>query len=63
MERTRTGNAMLYWAPIFAVRVMTPLQTACPKKTIGMASLAVKPRDMRDDTVLASGGASMSDVQ
>lgn len=36
---------------------------AKPKNTMGMVSLAVKPRDMTEETVLASGGASMSLVQ
>ena len=63
IERTRTGNEMLYCAPILAVRVMTQLQMANPKNTMGIVSLAVNPRDMTEDTVLASGGASISDVQ
>ena len=63
IERTMTGNAMLYWAPILPVSVMTTLQMANPKKTIGIVSLAVKPSAMTDETVLASGGASMSEVQ
>jgi hypothetical protein len=42
---------------------MTQLQMQKPKKTMGIVSLAVKPSDMTDDTVLASGGASMSEHQ
>ena len=34
-----------------------------PKKTIGMVSLAVNPSDITEDTVDASGGASISEVQ
>lgn len=63
MERTRTGKEILYCAPILAVKVITQLQMAKPKNTMGMVSLAVKPRDMTDETVLARGGASMSLVQ
>lgn len=39
------------------------LQMAKPKKTMGMVSLAVKPKDMTLDTVAAKGGASMSEHQ
>lgn len=63
MLRTITGKGTAYVAPILPVRVMTTLQIANPKKTIGIVSLAVNPRDMTEETVLASGGASMSDVQ
>jgi hypothetical protein len=42
---------------------MTTLQIKKPKKTIGIVSRAVKPRDMTVETVEARGGASMSDVQ
>lgn len=42
---------------------MTSEQMAKPKKTIGIVSLAVKPNDMTPLTVLARGGASISDVQ
>jgi hypothetical protein len=45
------------------VRVMTTLQMQNPKKTIGIVSLAVKPSDMTEETVLANGGASMSEHQ
>jgi hypothetical protein len=58
MLRTMTGNGMLYVAPILPVRVTTTLQMAKPKKTIGIVSRAVKPRDMTLDTVAARGGAS-----
>lgn len=43
--------------------MITTLQIAKPKNTIGIVSLAVKPRAITLDTVLASGGASISDVQ
>jgi hypothetical protein len=42
---------------------MTTEQMANPKKTIGIVSRAVKPRDMTDETVEAKGGASMSEHQ
>jgi hypothetical protein len=63
MLRTITGNGTAYVAPILPVRVMTTLQIANPKKTIGIVSLAVKPKDMTEETVLASGGASISEHQ
>jgi len=47
----------------FPVRVMTTLQMAKPKNTIGIVSRAVKPSDMTVDTVLANGGASISEHQ
>ena len=59
--RTATGKGMLYLAPILPVRVMTTLQMANPKKTIGIVSRAVNPRAMTEDTVEAKGGASMSE--
>jgi hypothetical protein len=34
-----------------------------PKKTMGMVSLAVKPKDITPLTTLARGGANMSDTQ
>lgn len=52
-----TGYGTAYVAPIFPVRVMTTLQIAKPKKTIGIVSLAVKPRAMTLETVDANGGA------
>jgi hypothetical protein len=42
---------------------MTILQMANPKKTIGIVSLAVKPRDITDETVAANGGANISEHQ
>jgi hypothetical protein len=39
---------------------MTTLHIAKPKKTIGIVSLAVKPRAITPLTVDASGGASIS---
>jgi hypothetical protein len=54
---------MLYLAPIFPVKVNAPEHKAKPQKTMGMVSRAVKPRLMTEDTVDASGGASMSLVQ
>jgi hypothetical protein len=42
---------------------MTTLQIQKPKNTIGIVCLAVKPSDMTDETVLANGGASMSEHQ
>jgi len=61
--RMMTGKDTLYVAPILPVRVMTTLQMAKPKKTIGIVSLAVKPRAMTLLTVDARGGASMSEHQ
>lgn len=58
-----TGNGIWYVAPILPVKVMTTLQMQKPKKTIGIVSLAVNPSDMTDETVLANGGASMSEHQ
>ena len=46
----------------FPVKVMTTEQMANPKKTMGTVSRAVKPKDMTEDTVEASGGASMSET-
>jgi hypothetical protein len=34
-----------------------------PKNTIGIVSRAVKPRDITVETVLAKGGANMSEHQ
>jgi hypothetical protein len=59
---TTTGNGTWYLAPILPVSVITTLQMANPKKTIGMVSRAVNPRAMTEETVAANGGASMSDV-
>lgn len=42
---------------------MTTLQMAKPKKTIGIVSRAVKPKDMTLETVAAKGGASISEHQ
>jgi hypothetical protein len=42
---------------------MTTEQIKKPKKTIGIVSRAVKPKDMTDDTVEARGGASISEHQ
>ena len=61
--RTITGKDTLYVAPILPVSVITTLQMAKPKKTIGIVSLAVKPRAMTLLTVDAKGGASMSEHQ
>ena len=58
-----TGKGTAYVAPILPVNVMTTEQMAKPKKTMGMVSRAVKPRDMTELTVDAKGGASMSLVQ
>jgi hypothetical protein len=58
MLRTMTGKGMLYVAPILPVKVTTTLQMRKPKKTMGMVSRAVKPKDMTLETVAASGGAS-----
>jgi hypothetical protein len=55
-----TGNGTAYVAPIFPVKVMTTLQIAKPKKTMGMVSRAVKPRAMTLLTVEARGGANIS---
>ena len=54
---------LLFLLPIFPVSVMTTLQIAKPKKTIGIVSLAVNPKLMTLLTVAARGGASISDVQ
>ena len=61
--RTMTGKETAYVAPIFPVSVITTLQIAKPKKTIGIVSLAVKPRAMTLLTVDARGGASISEHQ
>lgn len=61
--RMMTGKDTLYVAPILPVRVMTTLQMAKPKKTIGIVSLAVKPKAITLLTVDARGGASMSEHQ
>lgn len=58
--RTMTGNGTAYVAPIFPVKVITTLQIAKPKNTMGMVSRAVKPRAMTLLTVDANGGASIS---
>jgi hypothetical protein len=58
--RTMTGKETAYVAPILAVRVMTTLQMAKPKKKIGIVSLAVNPRAMTLLTVEIRGGASIS---
>lgn len=63
MLRIMTGKGTLYVAPIFPVNVITMLHIANPKKTIGIVSLAVKPRDMTLETVAANGGASISEHQ
>ena len=63
MERARTGNGILYVAPILPVNVKAPEHRANPQKTMGIVSRAVKPKLMTDDTVDANGGASMSLVQ
>lgn len=42
---------------------MTQLQMQKPKKTIGIVSLAENPKDMTEETVLANGGANISEVQ
>lgn len=59
--RMMTGKGTAYVAPIFPVSVMTMLQIAKPKNTIGMVSLAVKPRAITALTVDAKGGANMSE--
>jgi hypothetical protein len=63
IERARTGNGMLYLAPILPVNVNAPEHSANPQKTIGMVSRAVKPKLITEETVDANGGASMSLVQ
>lgn len=60
MLRMMTGKGTAYVAPIFPVRVITTLQIANPKKTIGIVSRAVKPKAMTLLTVAANGGANMS---
>jgi hypothetical protein len=62
-QPTMTGNGTWYVAPIFPVAVITTEQMANPKKTIGMVSRAVNPRDMTLETVDARGGASISEHQ
>jgi hypothetical protein len=52
-----------YVAPIFPVKVNAKEQMKNPKKTMGIVSLAVNPRDMTEDTVEAKGGARRSEVQ
>jgi hypothetical protein len=61
--RTMTGKGILYVAPIIPVAVTAKEQIMNPKKTIGMVSLAVNPRDMMPETVVANGGANKSEVQ
>jgi hypothetical protein len=61
MLRIMTGKGTAYVAPIFPVKVITTLQIAKPKKTIGIVSLAVKPRAITLLTVAARGGANMSE--
>lgn len=63
IDLTMTGKGTLYVAPILPVSVMTTEQMRKPKKTMGIVSRAVNPRDITEDTVDASGGASISDVQ
>ena len=58
--RTITGNGTAYVAPILPVKVMTTLQMAKPKKTMGIVSRAVKPRAITLLTVAARGGANIS---
>jgi hypothetical protein len=58
-----TGKGTLYVAPILPVSVITTLQIAKPKNTMGIVSLAVNPRDITLLTVAARGGASMSEHQ
>lgn len=60
MLRMMTGNGTAYVAPILPVKVMTTLHMANPKNTMGMVSLAVKPKAITLLTVAASGGANMS---
>lgn len=62
-ERTMTGNGIAYVAPMRPVNVITTEQMKKPKKTRGIVSRAVKPKLMTVLTVLASGGASMSEHQ
>lgn len=59
--RMRTGKGRAYVAPILPVSVITTLQIAKPKKTIGIVSLAVNPRAMTALTVEAKGGANISE--
>jgi len=63
MLLTMTGYGIWYVAPILPVKVITTLQMQNPKKTIGIVCLAVKPSDITEETVLASGGASISEHQ
>jgi len=58
--RMITGKGTAYVAPIFPVNVITTLQIAKPKKTMGRVSRAVKPRAMTLLTVEARGGANIS---
>jgi hypothetical protein len=60
---TMTGNGMAYVAPILPVRVMMTEHMAKPKKTIGIVSRAVKPSEITLATVLAKGGANISEHQ
>jgi hypothetical protein len=60
MLRIMTGNGTAYVAPIFPVNVITTLQIAKPKKTMGIVSRAVKPNAMTLLTVAANGGANIS---
>ncbi len=55
IERTSTGNAMLYRAPILPVSVSAPEQSRKPQKTIGIVSRAVNPKDITALTVDESG--------
>jgi hypothetical protein len=55
-----TGKGTAYVAPIFPVNVITTLQIAKPKKTMGIVSRAVKPRAITLLTVEAKGGANIS---
>jgi hypothetical protein len=59
--RIMTGKGTAYVAPIFPVKVITTLHIAKPQKTIGIVSLAVKPRAITLLTVAARGGANMSE--
>jgi len=45
------------------VKVITMEQIKNPKKTRGIVSRAVKPRDITVETVDVKGGASMSEHQ
>jgi hypothetical protein len=58
--RRITGKGTAYVAPIFPVNVMTTLQIAKPKKTMGIVSRAVNPKAITLLTVEANGGASIS---